>query len=501
MKKYLLLILILLLPQIVFAAPSNTLSVVPVAVDATTITASDENSRNNVITTIYNAHTHTDISQVTNTLNVGDALAGDKSITAYNADTNKPYIKYDDTNNYWILSTDGSAPSTVLQGTGITFEGTTNDTYETTLSITDPTADRTITIPNDSGEVILLGGTTVTSSAAELNVLDGIAGTLTYDELNYLDGKIDLTSEITGTLPTANGGTGSTANANAANGVVVLDASAYLPDASVDTTALKTATGEVSVSATAYSNNTLPGGEYGFYPQFKMSGTTASTYKAWPVGLETGGDSYNFAGWTSYVTNLSMYTQNDITFYAKQRYITASGTDHWLFLLVDKITKEIMSAYSAPDHPAYGNGGDFDKMPHPFGSYDETKHEIILVDQDTIAELKAQVTEEKSLLTLVNEYYKPNMDKEEVYKPLHSGKYLTKDGKQVKELIENIPPYIKVRKLIALTQTEKNEKEVKRQQAMQKAEQDKIKKEQNKKSAEDKLKVLGLTKDEIEAIK
>lgn len=166
------------------------------------------------------------------------------------------------------------------------------------------------------------------------------------------------------------------------------------------------------------------------------------------------------------------------------------------FLLIDKAVKEIISAYSASDHPAYGNGGNFEKLPHPFGAYDETKYEIILIDNETIAELKAQVTQEKSLLTLVNEDYKPNMAEEEVYKPLHSGKFLDKEP----ELVQTIPAYIRVRKLQRLTQVEKLEKENKKQRIKQKSEQDIIRKRQNKISVEDKLKALGLTQEEIEAL-
>ena len=40
-------------------------------------------------------------------------------------------------------------------GTSIVFEGATSDDYETTLTVTDPTADRTITLPNASGTVVL----------------------------------------------------------------------------------------------------------------------------------------------------------------------------------------------------------------------------------------------------------------------------------------------------------------------------------------------------------
>lgn len=86
------------------SAPSTTLSVSPTATDGTTITASDENTRNSAITTTFNNHTHIDIDQVNNTLNVGDGTASNKTIQANTADVTKPYLKYDDTNDQWISS-------------------------------------------------------------------------------------------------------------------------------------------------------------------------------------------------------------------------------------------------------------------------------------------------------------------------------------------------------------------------------------------------------------
>ena len=44
-------------------------------------------------------------------------------------------------------------------GTNIVFEGATDDAYETTLTVTDPTADRTITLPNVTGTVVTTGDT------------------------------------------------------------------------------------------------------------------------------------------------------------------------------------------------------------------------------------------------------------------------------------------------------------------------------------------------------
>ena len=42
-------------------------------------------------------------------------------------------------------------------GTGIVFEGTTADNFETLIQAVDPTADRTITIPNETGTIVTTG--------------------------------------------------------------------------------------------------------------------------------------------------------------------------------------------------------------------------------------------------------------------------------------------------------------------------------------------------------
>jgi hypothetical protein len=48
------------------------------------------------------------------------------------------------------------------------FEGATADDYETTLTITDPTADRTITLPNETGTIHTSGGSIVIPNAANI---------------------------------------------------------------------------------------------------------------------------------------------------------------------------------------------------------------------------------------------------------------------------------------------------------------------------------------------
>ena len=47
----------------------------------------------------------------------------------------------------------------------ISFEGATDNAYETTLTVTDPTADRTITLPNETGTVLTTGSSAVISSS------------------------------------------------------------------------------------------------------------------------------------------------------------------------------------------------------------------------------------------------------------------------------------------------------------------------------------------------
>jgi hypothetical protein len=41
-------------------------------------------------------------------------------------------------------------------GVALVFEGTTADAFETTLTVADPTADNTLTLPNKSGTVAVL---------------------------------------------------------------------------------------------------------------------------------------------------------------------------------------------------------------------------------------------------------------------------------------------------------------------------------------------------------
>ena len=58
-----------------------------------------------------------------------------------------------------------AANGLLLNSSGITFEGSTANAHETTLSVTDPTADRAITFPDAGGTVVLLGSLSVASGS------------------------------------------------------------------------------------------------------------------------------------------------------------------------------------------------------------------------------------------------------------------------------------------------------------------------------------------------
>ncbi len=83
-----------------------------------------------------------------------------------------------------LINTDLTAITTdahVFTG-DIIFEGATDDAYETTLTVTDPTADRTITLPNLTGTVSLLDATeTLTNKTLTSPTINGgtFSGTFT----------------------------------------------------------------------------------------------------------------------------------------------------------------------------------------------------------------------------------------------------------------------------------------------------------------------------------
>ena len=146
-------------------------------------------------------------------------LAATVTVTDSTANTNFPIVFHDESNA--LLDDTGAlrynpstgellVPKLTVAGTtttvdtvtmnaanAIIFEGATADAHETTLTIVDPTADRTINLPNVSGTIPVLAAasnTAITSTPAELNILDGVTSTAA--ELNILDGVTSTAAEL-----------------------------------------------------------------------------------------------------------------------------------------------------------------------------------------------------------------------------------------------------------------------------------------------------------------
>ena len=91
-----------------------------------------------------------------------------------------------------LLNTDLTTISTdnhIFSGGSIIFEGDTDDSYETTLAVIDPTADRTITLPNVTGTVSIIDATetltnkTLTTPTITSGVFNtGVSGSAVLDE-------------------------------------------------------------------------------------------------------------------------------------------------------------------------------------------------------------------------------------------------------------------------------------------------------------------------------
>jgi hypothetical protein len=116
--------------------------------------------------------------------------------------------------------TNKTLTSPIVDGSGIIFEGATADAYETTLAVVDPTADRTITLPNVTGTVAILDASqTLSNKTLTSNTLgsDLAAGGYTVSGLAtpsansdaatkaYVDTQVaNLVDSAPGTLDTLN---------------------------------------------------------------------------------------------------------------------------------------------------------------------------------------------------------------------------------------------------------------------------------------------------------
>lgn len=153
---------------------------------------------------------------------------------------------------------------------------------------------------------------------------------------------------------------------------------AAIPEGGLDTAAvnqgnLKTTIGEVSTTSTGMTSLTLPGGEYGFYPQLKVSASGMDVAAILFSGNEIVGSGNDrlikAVGMSigSYITSITLGRDSDGssgTISAQQRYVQASppydlGNGEiplFMFVVIDNVTGLIESTYIAEDPPWAYNG-------------------------------------------------------------------------------------------------------------------------------------------------
>jgi len=71
-----------------------------------------------------------------------------------------------------------SLPSVLVIPGTLAFEGSTADSFETTLTATDPTADRTITLPNSTGTLVVAGDVSGDVTMSNAGVVSLAAGSV-----------------------------------------------------------------------------------------------------------------------------------------------------------------------------------------------------------------------------------------------------------------------------------------------------------------------------------
>ena len=130
----------------------------------------------------------------------------------------------------------------------LTFEGATADDFETSIVATDPTADRTITLPDADGNIALFTtaptGAIADGTSGQVLTTDG-AGALTFTTVSGGGGSLNGLSDVTITTPTStqvlkyNG----SAWVNAASGIALTDISVAVAAAGSSTLTYDDSTG------------------------------------------------------------------------------------------------------------------------------------------------------------------------------------------------------------------------------------------------------------------
>jgi len=227
-----------------------------------------------------------------------------------------------------LAKTGGTVTGNLEIGTtgSLTFEGSTANNFETTLAVTDPTADRTITFPDATGTVALstdlatylpLAGGTLTGNVtlntqSDLRFADA-------DSSNYvaLQAASTVSSNITFTLPNADG---------TADQVLITNGSGVLSFASYLKSSGGVLTGDVTLNA--QSDLRFADADSSHYLAFQAP-TTVSSNITWTLPATDGSSNQalvtNASGVLSWASFAALATAQ--TFTAQQRGAITALTD------------------------------------------------------------------------------------------------------------------------------------------------------------------------------
>jgi hypothetical protein len=212
-------------------------------------------------------------------------------ISARGYDTDSAILSGVDTHVHGIATGEGDIVGTAKAQTltnktigsgGLAFEGSTDDAFETTLTVVDPTADRTITFPNTTGTVAILdavqtltnktltsptisGSPVITglssagmsaSSAAPKDYVDAILGSATAASTSATSAAASATAAATSATSAAASATASAASATAATTSAASALTSQSAAATSATSAAASATAAATSATSAAANAT-----------------------------------------------------------------------------------------------------------------------------------------------------------------------------------------------------------------------------------------------------
>ena len=149
------------------------------------VTISNDLTVTNNVTASGSTHTLGTIEISGNTLRSTDStrININDTFRANTFESQTGLLSIDETSGFGRISTSRSDNIVVFNGipafqhSSVIFEGATADAFETTLTVTDPTADRTITFPDITGTVVTTGDTGSVTSTMISN------GTISTDDI------------------------------------------------------------------------------------------------------------------------------------------------------------------------------------------------------------------------------------------------------------------------------------------------------------------------------